>query len=176
MTPQAFSFPTVGNNGMIYVPPYGLNEVIDYMIKVNPITYEVTKIPLKVDGSFEKWQFGVAYKNKIVFLPYNERNILIVDTDHDTVSYVELPFDSKGKYICSHLHEGKVLALPYGENNNFNFAVSFDVDTGDLRFKNIICNPTIKRNGTLVNISTERYMLCLGVKDGWKTIFRMLCV
>jgi len=141
MTPQAFSFPTVGNNGMIYVPPYGLNEVLDYMIKVDPNTYEVSKIPLTVDSSHEKWHYGVAYKNKIVFLPYNESRILVLNTNDDSVSYFDLPFNSKGKYICSHLHNGKVIALPYGENNTFNFAISFDIETNDIKFKNIICDP-----------------------------------
>ena len=51
MTPQAFSYPTVGYNNMIYVPPYGLHESIDYMIKIDPINFNVVKIPLKVDSA-----------------------------------------------------------------------------------------------------------------------------
>ena len=90
MTPQAFSYATVGNNGMIYVPPYGLTESIDYMIKMNPVTFEITKIPLTVDKSTQKWQKGIVYRNLIYFLPYNESSILIVDTNNDSVEYVKL--------------------------------------------------------------------------------------
>lgn len=140
MTPQAFSFPTVGNNGMIYVPPYGLNKVVDYMLKINPVTYEISKIPLTVDNSFEKWQHGIVYENKIVFLPYNETSILIVDTETDKVDYVKIPFNDKGKYIKAHLHGKKIISLPYGETNTFDYAISFDVETYELKFKNILCD------------------------------------
>jgi hypothetical protein len=34
---------------MLYVPPYGLNASIDYMIKMDPTTYDITKIKLDVD-------------------------------------------------------------------------------------------------------------------------------
>ena len=50
MTPQAFSYATLGSNGMIYIPPFGLNESIDYMLKMDPTTYAITKIKLDVDG------------------------------------------------------------------------------------------------------------------------------
>ena len=76
MTPQAFSYATLSNNGFIYVPPYGLTKSIDYMLKMDPKTYEITTIKLKVNKSREKWQQGIAYRNKIYFLPYNEENIL----------------------------------------------------------------------------------------------------
>ena len=46
MTPQAFSYPTVSNNGKIYIPPYGLNEVIDYMLKFDPADNSFKKITL----------------------------------------------------------------------------------------------------------------------------------
>ena len=57
MTPQAFSYATVAN-GMIYCPPYGLTESLNYMIKIDPITYSVKKIPLEVDNSTEKYIYG----------------------------------------------------------------------------------------------------------------------
>ena len=44
LTPQAFSYATLGSNGMIYIPPFGLNESIDYMLKMDPTTYDITKI------------------------------------------------------------------------------------------------------------------------------------
>lgn len=139
MTPQAFSFASISNNGMIYVPPYGLKESIDYMIKINPSTYEIKKIPLDVDNSLEKWQYGVSFKNKIVFLPYNESRILIVNTDDDSVEYIDVPHIGKGKYINSHLHKNTVVSLPYGENDTYNYAVSFNIETYELKFKLIEC-------------------------------------
>ena len=51
---------------MIYCPPYGLNEAIDYMIKIDPISYNITKIPLIVDTSTEKYQYGTVVGNKII--------------------------------------------------------------------------------------------------------------
>jgi len=68
MTPQAFSYATVGYNDMIYVPPYGLTASIDHMIKIDPVTFKITKIPLQVDDSTEKWQYGTVVGNKI--MPY----------------------------------------------------------------------------------------------------------
>ena len=139
MTPQAFSFPTLGNNNMIYVPPYGLRDSINYMIKINPDTFKITKLYLDVDDSFEKWQYGTVVDNFIVFLPYNESSILVVNTDNDEITQIKIPFDSKGKYIAAHRFENKVVALPYGEHEEFNFAISFDVYTKELILKNIVC-------------------------------------
>ena len=139
LTPQAFSFPTLGNNNMIYVPPYGLRDSINYMIKINPDTFKITKIYLDVDDSFEKWQYGTVVDNFIVFLPYNESSILVVNTDNDEITQIKIPFDSKGKYIAAHRFENKVVALPYGEHEEFNFAISFDVYTKELILKNVVC-------------------------------------
>lgn len=139
MTPQAFSYATVGYNNMIYVPPYGLSESIDYMLKVNPVDYSITKIPLAVDTSTEKWQYGTVVGNKIVFLPYNESKILIVDCDTDTVDYVEFPIPGRGKYVKAHVHNNQVIALPYGEHDVFIYACSFNVDDYSLLLKKIDC-------------------------------------
>ena len=68
MTPQAFSYPTVANNGMIYCAPYGLTESIDFMLKFDPNNYTVTKIKLDVDNSKEKWQRGIVVGTKIYSL------------------------------------------------------------------------------------------------------------
>lgn len=135
MTPQAFSFATVSNNGSIYVPPYGLNDVIDYMIKIDPVTYNVTKIPLVVDNSTEKWQYGTAIGDKIIFLPYNESRILIVNTTNDSVEYVNLGVEGKGKYIKAHVHNNTIVSLPYGEHEEFDYAVSFNVDTYEVKLQ-----------------------------------------
>ena len=48
MTPQAFSYPTVSNNGKIYIPPYGLDEVVDYMLKFDPVDNSFSKIHLHI--------------------------------------------------------------------------------------------------------------------------------
>ena len=64
MTPQAFSYGTLGSNNMVYLAPYGLNESINYMLKIDPDTYQTTRIYLDVDTSFEKYTTGILHKNK----------------------------------------------------------------------------------------------------------------
>ncbi len=138
MTPQAFSYATVAN-GMIYCPPYGLTESLDYMIKINPVTYEIKKIPLEVDSSKEKYIYGTVYKNKIIFFPFNESRILIVDTTNDSVTYVNMPVHGKGKYIKQHLYNNKVISLPYGQEYEYDYIASFDVETNELSLKEVVC-------------------------------------
>lgn len=133
MTPQAFSYGTLGNNGMIYLPPYGLTESLDYMLKLDPNTYEITKIQLKVDSSFEKWTVGTSIGNKIYFLPYNESSVLIVNTDDDTVEYINLGLEGTGKYNSSHLYNGKIISLPYGVGCNYNHALVLDTETNNVQ-------------------------------------------
>lgn len=112
---------------MIYVPPYGLTESIDYMLKMDPITYNITKIPLQVDSSTEKWQKGIVHRNKIYFLPYNESSILIVDTNNDNVEYVNLQANGKGKYIQGHVYGDRIIAIPYGEHEHYNLVLDFNI-------------------------------------------------
>lgn len=137
MTPQAFSYGTVGNNGMIYMPPYGLKEPLDYMLKLNPKTYEITKISLKVDGSCEKWTMGTVYKNKIYFLPYNESSVLILNTDNDSVEYVNLDIKGTGKYNQGHVYEDKIIALPYGVDEPYDYALILDTKTNNFFLRHI---------------------------------------
>jgi len=137
MTPQAFSYGTAGNNRMIYIPPYGLDEVIDFMIKINPITYEIKKIPLTVDLSTEKWMNGIAYQNKIYFIPFNEKNILILNTDTDEVSYCEIPVNGIGKYLCGHLFNDKIISLPYGVGEYFDYVLIYDILKNECQVKKI---------------------------------------
>jgi hypothetical protein len=133
MTPQAFSYPTVGPNGMIYVPPYGLKERLDFMLVVNPKTYDVKKIKLDVDKSTEKWQKGIIYRNLIYFLPYNEKSILVVDTTDDSVSYIDVPNIGTGKYIQGHIYNNKIYALPYGEHAPYKFVLILDLKTNTIK-------------------------------------------
>lgn len=139
MTPQAFSYGTIGSNNMIYLPPYGLAESINFMLKLNPETYEITKIPLEVDNSTEKWTTGILYKEKIYFLPYNESKILIVDCKTDQVSYVDIGYTQKGKYNQGHLYKDKIFSLPYGTDEEYNFALIFDINHNSLEFIEIKC-------------------------------------
>jgi hypothetical protein len=110
------------------------------MLKIDPNTFEVTKIPLQVDSSTEKWQYGVVVGNKIVFLPYNEQSILVVNCDNDSVEYINFSLKGKGKYVKAHVHNNSVVALPYGEHTPFNYICSFDVSTNTLILKNIVCD------------------------------------
>jgi len=134
MTPQAFSYATVSANGNIYAPPYGLTECIDYMIKINPETYQITKIPLNNTGKTERWTYGIEHDNILYFLPYNEESILCVDTINDNIHYIDILWPEKtnkvrGKYISFHLYQNKIYSLPYGETEFFDYIIS--VDTGD---------------------------------------------
>lgn len=138
MTPQAFSYGTLGSNNMIYLPPYGLTESLNYMLKLNPDTYEITRIPLEVDNSVEKWTNGILHNGKLYFLPYNESRILIVNCSDDTVSYVNIGFVGNGKYNQAHLYNDKIIALPYGIGTEYNYALMFDTVSNECVFKNIV--------------------------------------
>ena len=129
MTPQAFSYATIGNNGMIYVPPYGLTDSIDYMLKINPNTYKITKIYLEVDNSNEKWMFGTVYRNYIYFLPFNESKVLVLNTDTDEVTYIPLKHNGSGKYIQSHIYGNEIVSLPYGDWEEFDYALHLNLTT-----------------------------------------------
>lgn len=153
MTPQRFSYGTLGSNNMIYIPPYGLSKVIDYMLKLNPITYEITRIPLTVDSSYEKYTTGVEHNNKLYFLPYNESNILIVDLLDDSVSYVNIEFEGKAKYNMGHLYNDTIVGLPYGIDSEYNYLVSLDTVTNVAVFKYIdtgVLNDTKKWHTSVV--------------------------
>lgn len=123
MTPQAFSYPTVANNGMIYCAPYGLTESIDFMLKFDPNNYTVTKIKLDVDNSKEKWQRGIVVGTKIYWLPYNEKSILVLDTKDDSIEHIDIGVSGTGKYIQGHLYKNRLIALPYGEHNEYNYVL-----------------------------------------------------
>ena len=79
------------------------------MLKMDPTTYDITKIKLDVDESTEKWQNGIVYRNLIYFLPYNESKILVVDTETDAIEYIEVSPKGKGKYIQGHIHGNEIL-------------------------------------------------------------------
>jgi len=129
ITAQAFSYGTLGKNNMIYIPPFGYRGVVDYMIKVNPETYECTKIPLKVGDCAEKWMTGTQYNNLLIFLPHNETNILIVNTDDDSVQYIDIGFTERAKYYSAILYKDRIIGLPYGIENNYDYILVLDLPT-----------------------------------------------
>lgn len=142
MTPQSFSYPTLGPDGIIYVPPYGLNDALNYMLAINPVTYAAIKIPLDVNASKEKWTFGIVIGSKIYWLPYGEGTILVYDTSIEKVSYITISWpdygveDTKGKYVQGHVYNNKIFALPYGEDKPFDYmlVVNLDLDTAELKY------------------------------------------
>lgn len=142
MTPQSFSYPTVAN-GMIYVPPYGLNQSLDYMIIINPNTYEITKTTIEVDSSYEKWTNGIITNNKIIWIPYSESSILIYDLNLKTVNTVPLNSSVKGKYIQGHLYNDCIFSLPYGEEEYYNQILKFNVVTNEVEFITIDIDPAL---------------------------------
>jgi len=141
MTPQSFSYPTLGKDGIIYVPPYGLTESLDYMLAINPLTYAVLKIPLEVNSSKEKWTFGIVSGDKIYWLPYGEDRILVYDTHFECVSYIDINWpegvsNTCGKYVQGHIYNNKIFALPYGEDKPLDYVliVDLETDTADLKY------------------------------------------
>jgi hypothetical protein len=134
MTPQAFSYPTVGPDNIIYCPPYGLKESLDYMISINPQTYEVKKISVSTNNSTEKWTFGIVVGKLIYWIPYGEESILVYNTKSESVSHIQLnwPEDTKhrkGKFVQGHIYNNKIYALPYGEDDPLNLVLIIDLDT-----------------------------------------------
>lgn len=129
MTPQSFSYGVVGNDGLVYLPPYGLNEVLDYMLILDPITYNIDKIPLDVDNSFEKWVVSVVVNNKIYALPYNEQAMIVIDTAKGIVKTINLNLPGKGKYTSAHVYKNKIYALPFGIDSEFNQVLVIDTVT-----------------------------------------------
>ena len=145
MTPQAFSYPTLASNGMIYVPPYGLNDSIDYMLKIDPKTYEVKKLQVYTSGKTERWMYGVEVNKWIYFFPYNESVILAVNTRTDSVEHIHLDWpagtkDVKGKFISCHAYNNNIISLPYGEDVSFNHALVFDTNLRKGTFVEINCD------------------------------------
>jgi hypothetical protein len=142
MTPQAFSYPTVGADGIVYVPPYGLEETLDYMLVIDPVTYATTKIPLAVNSSKEKWTFGTVVGNKIYWLPYGEDSVLVYDTVLKQVSYISIKWPEgvenvRGKYVQGHVYKNKIFALPYGEDVPLDYALIVDLITNTAELKYI---------------------------------------
>lgn len=142
MTPQAFSYATVSSNGKIYVPPYGLTESIDYMLKIDPKTYNIEKLSLIDSGKTERWTYGIEHHGKIYFLPYNEECILCVDTETDNIEYVHIEWPKdyefiKGRYISFHVYQDKIYSLPYGESLPFDHIIIFDTLSNKISFVKI---------------------------------------
>lgn len=129
MTPQSFSYGTLGKNKKIYLPPYGLKESIDHMLVLDPGTFKIEKISIEVDSSFEKWITTVVVENKIYVLPYNESSILVIDTDNNVTKNIKINVDGNGKYVCAHLYNNKIYALPYGDGCIFDYVLILDTLT-----------------------------------------------
>lgn len=142
MTPQSFSYATVGPDGIIYVPPYGLLESLDHMITIDPVTYATNKIPLTVNTSKEKWTFGIVVGTKIYWLPYGESSILVYDTSNKKVDYINIDWpegveSTKGKYVQGHIYKNKLYALPYGEDKPLDYVLIIDLETNTARLNEI---------------------------------------
>lgn len=133
MTPQAFSYPTLSSNQKLFIPPYGLNESLDYMLVMDLETSSFKKIKIEVSECFEKWQTGLQVNDKIYWLPYNEDRILVVDINTHEVSYINT-LTGKGKWICPHIYQDKIIALPYGEHDFFDQAIVFNTTTNSVDY------------------------------------------
>lgn len=134
MTPQSFSYPTVGLDNIIYCPPYGLKESLDYMLAINPVTYATKKIPLEVNNSTEKWTMGITVGANIFWLPYGESRILVYDTALEEVNYINIDWPAgleniKGKFVQGHVYKNKIYALPYGEDAPLDYVLIIDLET-----------------------------------------------
>ena len=170
MTPQSFSYPTVGLDGIIYVPPYGLREALDYMLAIDPNTYSIKKIPLDVNSSTEKWTFGTVVGNKIYWLPYGEDRVLIQDTHFKTVSYIDIDWpegvaNTRGKYVQGHIHNNRIFALPYGEDKPLDYILIIDLitETAELKYIAVPINDckkwhqSVQRNNKIYAVPRGAY-------------------
>ena len=133
MTPQAFSYPTVGEDNIIYVPPYGLTEELDYMLAINPVTYATLKIPLTTNGTLEKYTFGIVTDTKIYWLPYGESRVLVYNKLTERVKYIDIAWpdgmaEIKGKFVQGHIYKNKIYALPYGEDQPLDVVLIVDLE------------------------------------------------
>lgn len=144
MTPQAFSYATVSVNGKIYVPPYGLKDCVDYMLVIDPVTYDIKKLPVVNSKKTERWTYGVEVAGWIYFFPYNEDIILAVNTKTDSVEHIHCQWPDatrtvRGKHISFHLHNSKIISLPYGEDSFYDYAMVFDAGFRTVNFVKIEC-------------------------------------
>jgi hypothetical protein len=142
MTPQAFSYPTVGADGIVYVPPYGLTETLDYMLAIDPTTYATIKIPLEVNASKEKWTFGIIVEDLIFWLPYGESRVLVYNTNTKQLSYIDIQWPDelsnvKGKFVQGHVYKNKIYALPYGESAPLDYILIIDIETCTAELKHL---------------------------------------
>lgn len=133
MTPKAFSYPTVGQDNIIYIPPYGLTEELNYMLAINPITYASIKIPLSTNNTIEKYTFGTVADTKIYWLPYGESRVLVYNTTTESVDYIDIAWPDglescKGKFVQGHVYKNKLYALPYGEDRALDYAIVVDLE------------------------------------------------
>jgi len=140
MTPQSFSYPTLGKDGLIYCPPYGLDEPMDFMITINPKTFDIQKLPIKVNNSTEKWTFGITVDDKIYWLPYGESKVLVVNTTTKKVDYIDIDWPDntksiKGKFVQGHIYKNKIYALPYGEDQPLDYVLIIDTTTDNAVLK-----------------------------------------
>ena len=170
MTPQSFSYPTVGPNGIVYVPPYGLTQALNHMLAIDPVTYKITKIPLEVNASTEKWTFGIVVDSKIYWLPYGEGRVLVYDTGAKHVSYIDIAWPKgieniKGKYVQGHVYNNKIFALPYGEDAPLDYILIVDLVSNIAELKYIAVpdndckkwHQSVLRNNTIYAVPRGAY-------------------
>lgn len=164
MTPQAFSYPTLYKN-KIYIAPYGLTDVINYMLVMDLDNNTFNKIFLDVDNSKEKWQSGVIIGEKIYFLPYNESKIIILDTTDNSIEYIQT-FSERGKWIFPHVYENKIIALPYGEHDIFDLAIIINVDDNSIVYKSIKTDINVEKKWHTTQLLKDKI---IGVPRGEDT-------
>lgn len=112
------------------------------MIRIDPATYDIRKIPLIVNDSTEKWTFGIVVGSCIYWIPYGEESILVYDTSTDHVNYIQVDWpsntrDIKGKFIQGHVYDNKIYALPYGESDPLDYVLIVDLDTNKATLKQL---------------------------------------
>lgn len=175
MTPQAFSYGTISSNKKIYVPPYGLTESLDYMLKIDPACFEISKIKIDKSSKTERWTYGIEVSGNIYFLPYNEDYIMAVDIYNDDVVYYRLNWpenslDVKGKHISFHEYLGIIYSLPYGEKDIYDYILYFNtVDKSHGFIKLDVENNDFKKWHTSQLIEDKIYAVPRG--ERWENNF-----
>jgi streptogramin lyase len=142
---QKYRTIVLANNGMLYVIPYASSRVM----KINPITGDITNIGSDLGGAINKYAKGILASNgKIYCIPSTANQVLKIDPDTDTVSLIGPDLGaSANKYIESAViaGNGMIYSAPY--NTTITQVLKIDPTTD-----------TVSLVGTSLGAGTNKYV------------------
>lgn len=136
MSPKAYSYPILASNGLVYVAPYGTQESLNKLLIFNPNTYDISFIDINVSDIYEKWTHGIEYADHIWWLPYNENYVIKLNIHTNHITYLPT-INGRGKWISPHIYNNKIIALPYGEGEPFDYIIIIDTITDSIEYVKI---------------------------------------